>query len=171
MGHAYLYIKDDNGTESLLDDIWYKTEYNVPEGTKLNEVKSKAKVTFYTISNDEMIADLSRKYISETLKINQTSKSLTVGVGGVQYVPIKGDFSASLELAQKYNGTDYGGYNLFDNNCLHYAKEILRTGTAENQNVENFLNTSDEFIPDSFYYSLCHVRQTISYPPNIVVSL
>ena len=60
MGHAYLYIKDDNGTESLLDDIWYKTEYNVPEGTKLNEVNSKAKVTFYTISNDEMITQLLR---------------------------------------------------------------------------------------------------------------
>ena len=60
------------------------------------------------------------------------------------WVYIPGDFSASYELAQQYCGTNYGGYNLLVNNCLHYVREILRAGT-----------------PDSFLYTLAFECSTI----------
>ena len=38
---------------------------------------------------------------------------------------LKGDFSKAYYYAERYKGTNYGGYDLFKNNCLHYVHNAL----------------------------------------------
>ena len=76
---------------------------------------------------------------------------MTVYTSGVQYVPLKGVFSQSIDMANEYINSNYGGYNLVGNNCAHYAQEILRFGTVENARVEEYLETSSTIIPKDLY--------------------
>ena len=87
------------------DGNWYKTHFT-------KDKKRNAKVYTSAISEQDMW-----QYLSSA---------------GVSYIHISGDFSNSYELAQQYSGTNYGGYNLFTNNCLHYVRELLREGSPDN---------------------------------------
>ena len=69
-------------------------------------------------------------------------------------MPIKGDFSQSVEMAYNKDGGNYGGYNLVSNNCLHYARDVLRAGEASSASVENIIENSICIVPDEFYEQL-----------------
>ena len=81
----------------------------------------------------------------------EDTQIFTVYTSGVQYIPLKGDFSESIVLANDYDGSKYGGYDLFTNNCAHYAQEILKAGTSNNSRIEEFLETSNVIIPKDLY--------------------
>ena len=81
-------------------------------------------------------------------------------VDGVQYIAIKGDFSKSVSKAEELGGDKYRyGYFLPMNNCLHYAKAILRGGYAYNDFVEDFLTNSHQIVPTLYYDSLNAISQ------------
>ena len=109
---------------------WYKTHYT---GTK----KKNAKVHTYKVSE----SDMQSYFLSKNVK----------------HIYISGDFSDSYELAQSYNGSNYGGYNLFSNNCLHYVKELLKAGSPEKPWFNLAIN-GREIRPMSFYKSLVRAQ-------------
>lgn len=74
-----------------------------------------------------------------------------VGLGGWRTLYIKGDFTKSLEYAKKYVGTNYGGYNLIFNNCLHFVKNALRQGTCSNALLQLYFKTSLSIVPRIFF--------------------
>ena len=155
VAHAYVLIKNSDGK-------WVKTEFG---GSK----KSNAEIRCYSISSESIISALkspleSIPYARETQHIEwvfgfipvtiTTSYIEYVHVGGVQFVPIKGDFSKSVEMAYNKDGGNYGGYNLVSNNCLHYARDVLRAGEASSASVENIIENSTCIVPDEFYEQL-----------------
>ena len=109
---------------------WYKTHYT---GTK----KKNAKVYTYKVSESDMQSYFLSKH--------------------VEHIYISGDFSDSYELAQSYNGSNYGGYNLFSNNCLHYVKELLKNGAPEKSWFDTVINNY-EICPMSFYQELLRAQ-------------
>ena len=38
---------------------------------------------------------------------------------------MSGDYSKAHKYASEYKGSNYGGYNLLTNNCLHYVHDVL----------------------------------------------
>jgi len=155
VAHAYVLIKNSDGK-------WVKTEFG---GSK----KSNAEIRCYSISSESIISALkspleSIPYVRETQHIEwvfgfipvtiTTSYVEYVHVGGVQFVPIKGDFSKSVEMAYNKDGGNYGGYNPVSNNCLHYARDVLRAGEASSASVENIIENSKCIVPDEFYEQL-----------------
>ena len=168
VGHAYVYLKVDNHNENLRDDYWIKTEFNTTGGDNLKKMKGNAIVTVKDQTADQIIYDLSREFVTESQNIPlanwewwQPTVTFSYGVSGVQYVPIKGDFSDSVAWAKYYarNDRKYGGYFLPTNNCLHYVKEILSYGEADNRFVEDFLNNSNQIVPTLYYDSLNSIYQ------------
>ena len=76
-----------------------------------------------------------------------------------QRIYIKGDFTESYNLAkQYYDNASYPGYNLFNNNCLHYALTLLRVGTFNRQYVQSFItsqyNYESHIIPATYIQKL-----------------
>ena len=59
------------------------------------------------------------------------------------------DYSKSLNKAKSLKGTDFGGYNLLENNCLHYAKSIL-SETDIDLLTNYYFRNSNSFIPSIF---------------------
>lgn len=168
VGHAYVYLKVDNHNGNPRDDYWIKTEFNTTGGDTLKEKKGNAIVTAKGQTTDQIIYDLSREFVTETQNIPlanwewwQPTVTFSYGVSGVQYVPIKGDFSNSVAWASHYarNDRKYGGYFLPTNNCLHYVKEILSYGEADNRFVEDYLNNSIQIVPTLYYDSLNSITQ------------
>lgn len=41
------------------------------------------------------------------------------------YIFLKGDYSRAYEYAEIWKNTNFGGYKLFKNNCLHYIHSVL----------------------------------------------
>lgn len=163
VAHAYLLLKNDDGS-------WIRTDFNTPDDApNLIKKKQDAHIYTYNISSQRIIEKLSAKpdgyniYVT-TQKIEyvfgfipvvvEYQEPVPVYTSGVQYVPLKGDFNASIELAWDYKNDKYGGYDLFTNNCAHYAQEILKEGTVRNEKIETFLETSDTTIPADLYYFL-----------------
>ena len=121
---------------------------------------------------DNIIEALSKTFITETTDVEifhifdyTKYVSFTYGVGGVQYVTLKGDFSDSIQKAKDNINSDFGGYDLITNNCLHYVKEILKKGNADSDIVEYLLTNSLEIVPALFYDSLYSANQGISFRP------
>ena len=112
------------------DGNWYKTHFTGPS-------KADARVCTEPISEQKMW-----KFLSSA---------------GVSYIYISGDFTGSYELAQQYSGTNYEGYDLFTNNCLHYVKELLRAGSTKYISYHAFFN-SRCIIPTQFYRALPKLR-------------
>ena len=110
------------------DGNWYATEYTGP----LSDPAS-AKIAIYPRSMEEIKEELS--------------------AAKVYYQYIAGDFSASYELALSYEGTNYGGYRVTKNNCLHYVKELLRAGSPKDTWYSSVFNNS-MISPVGFYGSL-----------------
>ena len=74
-----------------------------------------------------------------------------VGLGGWRTLYIKGDFTKSLEYARKYENTDYGGYNLIFNNCLHFVRNALRQGKSKNSLLQLYFMFSSTIVPRVFF--------------------
>ena len=110
------------------DGNWYRTEYTGPLSDPAN-----AKIVIYPRSMEEIKEELS--------------------AAKVYYKYIAGDFSASYALALSYQGTNYGGYRLTKNNCLHYVKELLQAGSPQNAWYRSVFN-NHMISPAGFYGSL-----------------
>ncbi len=157
VGHALLYLKDTKMDNDPSNDSWIITQY-----TGKFPDKTTATIRTRTISADEIIQALSvgvkekqitipcKPTISNGFKFSKTINYKE----GVYYVPIQGDFFESIDLAWEYDGQNYGGYDLINNNCLDYAQEILKKGTAKYYEVEQFLNSAEYTIPIAFYSDL-----------------
>lgn len=162
VAHTYLCLKDSNGD-------WIKTELG---GKK----KKDATVRKYTYTKDNI--DILTGYLSAPLEsfvylkeeplfvffgsvpiMRTTYRPEQIHIGGVQYVPLKGDFTDSLKEVDKEVGGNYGGYSLISNNCLHYVRDILKLGEAHDNNVEEYLENSTTIVPDVFYDGLYNVTQ------------
>lgn len=73
-----------------------------------------------------------------------------LGLGGWRTLYIKGDFRESLKYARKYKDTDYGGYNLLFNNCLHFVRNALRKGKCSNKLLQLYFLMSRTIVPRVF---------------------
>ena len=81
----------------------------------------------------------------------------TAGLGGWRSLYIKGDFTGSLEYAEAYEGDDYGGYNLFTNNCLHFVRNALKRGKCKNALLQLYFMSSTTIVPRIFFNNACVV--------------
>lgn len=135
----YVVILDDDGIPVVghamlyiqdADGNWYLTEF-------AGDRKPDANISLTSTSVMEMV-----KYLLS---------------GHKKWVYIKGDFSASYELAKQHNGTNYGGYLLNKNNCLHYAKEILLAGSPDSL-LYKFAFRHPTIVPMEFYVNLRKAR-------------
>jgi hypothetical protein len=154
-------LKKDEGN-------WVKTEYagDFPKIslTFLSDVyraKKDAEILCSPVTEEHIVEKLSAPLQIETSIINMggdppTFVELQFHVGGVQFVPIKGNFSESIVEAEKYASqkSNYGGYNLINNNCLHYVRDILSLGTASDIEMEKCIEKSISIIPMNFYSEL-----------------
>lgn len=144
VGHAYVFLKY-NG------NIWVKTEFNTPGGDNIDEAKTNARiyVEYYTSSDVEYI-------LMQGLRELYMSSGYNSGIytEGSEFFPIEGNFSRSILYAQCYEGTNYGGYNVLINNCLHYVKDVLRSGFIFNDAIENVINNSQVIEPKGFINAL-----------------
>ena len=68
------------------------------------------------------------------------------------YIP--GDFSEAFIKAQKYEKSGYGPYNPFTHNCLHYAQELLKSGTCRDLAMEVSVSKTSGFIPIAYVNNL-----------------
>ena len=88
----------------------------------------------------------------------------TAGLGGWRSLYIKGDFTGSLKYAESYEGTNYGGYNLFTNNCLHFVRNALKRGKCKNALLQLYFMSSTTIVPRIFFNNACvvsNLRATI----------
>jgi len=157
VGHAVLFLKTEDGQ-------WIKTEY-----IGVGYDKSTAEVKTDEIGEDELFAYLNQKLEWKSISIPtlqlvnfQDTAMLVPQIGedvelsykseGVQYVAFNGEYSDSIELAQRYDDTgEYPKYHLLENNCLHYVKEILGEGFAENPMLDHYIKNTGQIIPSEFH--------------------
>ena len=130
VGHAYLYIQDAEGK-------WYKTELagQFPD-------KDTAKVAL------QEVTDFS--------ELNNMLKGKNIN--NLNYVYLEGDFSKSVKYAKKHEGSNYGGYNLATNNCMHYAQNVLLKGKFDNAIEKHFLETNPHVAPVDLYKRLVEAQ-------------
>lgn len=55
--------------------------------------------------------------------------------------------------------TEHGSYNLLTNNCVHYAKDVLRQGTASSNAVESVITNSSAFITGTLISQIRNAMQ------------
>ena len=145
VGHAYVFLKYSDG-------LWVKTEFNTSGGGNIDEQKANAKVYvngYYTSSEVEytLMLGLRKLYMCE-------GYSTGLYTNGSEFFPIKGNFVRSIVYAQGYKNTNYGGYNLLINNCLHYVKDVLRAGYIFDAKIKKVINNSDIIEPKGFINAL-----------------
>ena len=154
VGHAYLLLKNNDGS-------WLRTEFAGPD-------KPNAKVNIFSENPTSIVSALSVKVKEDAVEYSlpvvgdpSTSVPLifTYYVDGVQYYPIKGNFSASIDMANEWVNQRYNGYYfLTTNNCLHYVRDVLREGTAAVPSVESYIHSSITPVPKSFYDGLKEIN-------------
>ena len=145
VGHAYVFLKDKNGK-------WIKTEFNTTGGENIEEKKLNAIVSIErNFTSEQVNFILIRGIRNAAMSGGYTSGIFTEGL---EFFPISGDFSESIKLAEEYEGTNYNGYHFTGNNCLYYVREILRAGTADDDDIENVLNNSEQIAPKGFINEL-----------------
>lgn len=145
VGHAYVFLKYSDG-------LWVKTEFNTSGGGNIDEQKANAKVYvngYYTSCEVEytLMRGLRKLYMCE-------GYSAGLYTDGSEFFPIKGNFVRSILYAQGYKNTNYGGYNLLINNCLHYVKDVLRAGYIFDAKIKKVINNSDIIEPKGFINAL-----------------
>lgn len=96
VGHARLYYQDKDGN-------WRYTEY-----AGKFPFKSSAKVKDRSV----------KKNTEELLEMFKNNN--------YDYVYLEGNFSSIKEYASKMVKTNFGEYNLLNNNCLHYVRSVLK---------------------------------------------
>ena len=131
---------------------WIKTEFNTPGGENIKEKKANSKIYVDRNLSSESVQNTLLKGLRDLYMSEGYSAELYTD--GLEFFPIKGDFSESILLAVHYEGSNYGGYNLLTNNCLHYIKEILKSGFAYDSRIENVLETSQVIEPKGFIRAL-----------------
>ena len=139
VGHAYAYVQDENGT-------WYMTEWRgrFPD-------KSTAMIVCYE-ANDAQLKEIQQ--IMEGKSIEDKN-----------YVYISGDFSESVDYAETWNGTNYGGYDLFDRNCMHYVRDTLLQGSFDHrlELIVLILTSYCSPVPKDLYMALVKTQMTSEF--------
>ena len=76
---------------------------------------------------------------------------------------IAGNFNGSLEYA-KYNKDKYDRkYNLFTNNCLHFVRDALRHGNADNDLLDLYFMFSTTIVPVVFFNNVRKLSRLNNY--------
>ena len=145
VGHSYVFLKSNCNK-------WIKTEFNTPGGENIKEKKANSKIYVDRNLSSETVQYTLLKGLRELYMSEGYSADLYTD--GLEFFPIKGNFAQSIILATNYEGSNYGGYNLLTNNCLHYIKEILKSGFAYDSRIENVLETSQVIEPKGFIRAL-----------------
>ena len=68
------------------------------------------------------------------------------------YIP--GDFSEAVIRAGKYKKSGFGPYNPVAHNCLHYAQELLKSGTCYDWAMQESISKANGFIPVTYIYDV-----------------
>ena len=103
VGHAFLYLKNN-------ENKWFLTEF-------AGDYPWNAEISTFKVSQESIINKLNEipKSISFPVQdydgLIQKTTIETVYIDGIQFVPIKGDFTESIKLAEEYDGHNYGGFN------------------------------------------------------------
>ena len=132
VGHTALFVQDLNGD-------WYFTQFTggpVKEG-----------ILKFSVSAHIETVDVPQENTFEEFLTNE-------GYSGYKLLYLNGDYSNSLTLAEHYaksENKDYGGYNLFTNNCAHYIEEILRAGQNDYDLVNEF-HKRKTLVPAILHY-------------------
>ncbi|MBE6531810.1 MAG: hypothetical protein E7679_06990 [Ruminococcaceae bacterium] len=147
VGHAYLFLKAPEGD-------WIITEFAGPD-------KENAKVTSKPCSVEYIIEHLSVEAVEGVVFSVPISDGVSLSIQfdfyakGVQFLSMKGDFSNSIAMAEKWKNQKYKGYYFLPtNNCLHYARDVLKEGTASNEEIEACITSSITPVPKNFYDEL-----------------
>ena len=133
-GHSLLIIEDENG-------IWWLTEFTGP----IND-KTKARVRIEKIGNYEDV----EKYYRFQKKGPFDNFLRKYKLSGEDKVYLNGDYTASLKKDQSLNYSNFGGYNLLTNNCLHYVKNLLVASESFNLSDFGVANMNFNIIPRTF---------------------
>ena len=115
VGHAVLFFEWKDDKGNI---VWYKTEFDGK--TPLDATVQLTQVTY--------------DYIEEYTKDKLCSVKC-----------LAGDYSKAKDYAERSKGTNYGGYNLFTNNCLHFVHDTLNYAKY-GENVF-FYDTMNTIIP------------------------
>ena len=141
VGHSQVFIQDSEG------------EYSFTEFTKINGTPKVLTcwvgATYFSNSPYTLIEMLVAVLLEETLS-------------GKDYVFIPGNFTSSVNYAYSYNNqtsTEHGSYDLLTNNCVHYAKDVLRQGTASSTAVESVITNSSAFITGTLISQIRNAMQ------------
>lgn len=145
VGHSYVFLKKAHNN-------WIKTEFNTPGGENIKEKKANSKIYIDENISSERVQYILAKGMRDL--VMSDGYNLDVYTEGLEYFPISGKFSQSISLAEDYEGSNYGGYNFLTNNCLHYVKEILKSGFAYDSRIENVLENSQVIEPKGFIRAL-----------------
>lgn len=137
VGHSYLFLK-------VSYNNWIKTEFNTPDGTKEN-----AKIYVDRNLSSQAVQNILAQGIRD---FRTTSGGMCVD--GSEFFPMKGYFQNSISMAEQYEGTNYGEYNLITNNCLTYVRDILKEGYAFDYRIRNVINNSSAIAPRAFLQDL-----------------
>lgn len=73
-------------------------------------------------------------------------------------------------MARQHEGTNYGGYNLFTNNCLHYVNELLSVGTFQNKTMQKFAINSNNIVPHE-YHKYLRVGKAIGIIKGVITGV
>ena len=137
VGHSYLFLK-------VSYNNWIKTEFNTPDGTKEN-------ARIYVDRN--LSSQAVRNVLAQGIRDFRTTSG-GMCVDGSEFFPMKGYFQNSISMAEQYEGTNYGEYNLITNNCLTYVRDILKEGYASDSRIRNVINNSSALAPRAFLQDL-----------------
>ena len=123
VGHALLYYQDDSGT-------WFLTEYN-----------------------GEMFDKTTAQIYNYELRDFNLAKNMQKWENGyyVCYY-LKGDYSSIYDFAEKYKGSNYGGYHLLYNNCLKYVDDALnyaRYGNNKSNYDDSYIMIPSAYVPNT----------------------
>ena len=79
------------------------------------------------------------------------------GIGGWLYLRLEGDYSACYEYGKNFSGTNYGGYNLFTNNCLDFVRDCLKHSNKRDSYLYYLFMLSRTCVPVIFFYEVVNV--------------
>ncbi len=148
-GHMYVLIKRTEDGQA----VWYQCEYTPDEKRLIGEAEVRIKRFVKSPSAAQRASGMYGS-MAELIASLSSPVEYTEGLfapyrtGGVQYVPLTGDFSESLSQALTYYEQGFGSlYTFVRNNCLRFFKDIMRAGVADNPQVETFLETGGYIVP------------------------
>lgn len=170
VGHAGVAVEGEIDVNDGIKAGWFYIEFSVKPGHKVKK-RNAAVMLHGPFDTEEEVKKKMQKWYKtdkrqfvklETIKIpGNFQKSLT---NILKYVDLYYDKSG-LEQTMPYWGDiiDYKKYFVFTNNCLHFAKKILRDGDITDDLMRIYINGTVTIVPNIFYNSLLQVS---SYTKN-----